>query len=105
MRSTGTSRICACVARDSINETMPGPRSVVMASSKSRWMFSRRSGRLLAKFDHLPGEIAEGARRIRARGIFGDWLAGEWRLAQLHRVLDHGVEDAVVAKLPQVFEH
>jgi hypothetical protein len=28
MRLVGTSRICACVARDSIRETIPGARSV-----------------------------------------------------------------------------
>src|SRR5437588_6661839 len=105
IRSIGTSRICACVARDSISETMPGPRSVLTASSKSRWMFSRRMGRLLAKFDHLPCKVAEGTRGVRTGCIFGNRLSGERRLAQLHRVLDHGVEDAMVAQLPQVLEH
>jgi hypothetical protein len=33
---TGTSRIWACVARDSISDTMPGARSVCCASSNSR---------------------------------------------------------------------
>src|SRR5439155_416132 len=86
--------------RFSISETSPGPRSVLTASSKSRWMFSRNSGRLLAKFDYLPGEVAEGTRSVGVGGVLRDRLAGQWRLAQLHRVLDHGVEDAVVAQLP-----
>src|SRR5205823_10487371 len=101
----GTSRICAWVARDSMSETMPGPRSVLTASSKRRWMFSRSSGRLLAKFDHLPCKVAEGTSRVGAGRVLGNRLAGQWRLSELHRVLDHGVEDPLVAQLPQVLEH
>ena len=59
---TGTSRICACVPRDSMSDTMPGARSVACASSNSRWMFSRNAGPLLAKLDHLLGQVAERAR-------------------------------------------
>src|SRR5436190_6562554 len=102
MRSSATSRICACVARDSISDTIPGPSSVVAASSKRRWMFSRMAGRLLANFDHLPSQVAEGTRRARIRGVLGDRFSGEGCFAELHRVLDHGVEDPLVAEFAEV---
>src|SRR6188472_1905203 len=102
---TGISRICAWVARDSMSETMPGPRSVVCASSNRRWMFSRNAARFSAKLDHLLGQVAERARRGRVRRVFGDGTAGERRLAELHGVLDHRVEHAMVAELLEVLEH
>src|SRR6266545_6398715 len=105
MRAVGTSRICACVARDSMSDTIPGARSVARASSKRRWMFSLKAGRLLAKFDHLSGKVAERAGRRGIGRVFGHRLAGEGSLTELHRVLDHGREDPMVTELSQVLKH
>src|SRR5687767_13931589 len=88
-----------------MSETMPRARSVAWASSKRRCMFSRNAGPLLPKLDHLLSQRAECLRGRRVRGVLGDGTPGQGRLAELHRDLDHGVEDSMVAELLEVFEH
>src|SRR4029079_5840560 len=60
---------------------------------------------LLVSTDHLPREIAEALCRVRTRLVHGDGYAGRRRLADLHRLPDHGVEHLVIAELAQRVEH
>ncbi len=68
-------------------------------------MFSLKAGRLLAKFDHLLCQVAERASGGGMGRVFRDRLSGQGRLPELHGLLDHGREDAVITELSQVLQH
>src|SRR3989338_9666899 len=69
----------------------------------SRKDFVRRS-RVLS-MGHLFRELEEALRGLRAGVVCGDRHARAGRLADLHRLADHGAEDRMVAGLLQRVEH
>src|SRR5437899_8128887 len=83
------------------SETIAGESS--RSSDSRRAATARKSG--LAKFDHLPGELAVRASGFRGTGVGRDRPAGQRRFAELHRVADDAREDVVVADHAQLVQH
>src|SRR5215210_231797 len=103
IRSTGMTR--TPTVRPALSEerrlTIAGESS--RSSERRRAAAARKSG--LAKIDHLPGEIAIGPSGLRLTRVRRDRSAGEWGLAELHRVPDDAVEDVMVADDSKFIEH
>src|SRR3989442_6755560 len=60
--------------------------------------------RLLVSTDHLLGQVDEALRRVGTGLVHGDRDARGGRLADLHGLADDGLEDLVIAQVPERIE-
>src|SRR2546428_1579190 len=100
MRSSGISRTAVGVRAAS---RLMRRGSVSLSCWKMRTPASRND--FLSKCRHLPRELEEAFRGVRARVVLGDGDARGRRLPQLDPLSDHRVEDVVVAELAQRLQH
>src|SRR6188508_2045920 len=73
------------------------------SSASRRAAVPRKSG--LAKLDHLPREPTVSTRRIRVACVRRYRSADQRRLAESYCLLDHVLEDVVIAHVAQLLEH